>query len=58
MKSRALHRQIRMAGWRHIRTKGSHYIYEKGGRRYPLPYHGSKEVGKGLEKKIKKDMGL
>ena len=42
----------------HIRTTGSHYIYEKGGIRYPVPYHGSHEVGKELEKKIKKEMGL
>jgi predicted RNA binding protein YcfA (HicA-like mRNA interferase family) len=27
-------------------------------KRYPVPYHGSKEVGKGIEKKIRKEMKL
>jgi mRNA interferase HicA len=58
MKSSELHRRIRKNGWKHIRTDGSHYIYEKGGRTYPVPYHGSKEIGKGLEKKIIKEMQL
>ena len=58
MKSSELHRLVKKCGWAHIRTKGSHYIYEKDNRVYPIPYHGAKEVGKGLEKKIKKEMGL
>ncbi|HEY4108800.1 type II toxin-antitoxin system HicA family toxin [Puia sp.] len=58
MKSSELHRRIRNSGWIHIRTVGSHYIYEKDGRTYPVPYHGSKEIGKGLEKKIIKEMRL
>ncbi|MGN6439773.1 MAG: type II toxin-antitoxin system HicA family toxin [Agriterribacter sp.] len=58
MKSSELHRFIFKNGWKHVRTTGSHYIYQKGGRTYPVPFHGTKEVGKGLEKKIKKEMGL
>ena len=58
MKSSELHRLILKNGWQHIRTAGSHYIYEKDGIRYPVPYHGTKELGKGLEKKIKKEMKL
>ncbi|RLJ33865.1 putative RNA binding protein YcfA (HicA-like mRNA interferase family) [Chryseobacterium sp. 7] len=58
MKSRQLHRMVKKSGWLHIRTDGSHYIYEKNGKTYPVPFHGSKEVGKGLEKKIIKEMGL
>jgi mRNA interferase HicA len=57
-KSRELHRRIKQSGWKHIRTDGSHYIYEKDGRTYPVPFHGSKEIGKGLEKRIVKEMGL
>jgi mRNA interferase HicA len=49
---------VKKSGWLHIRTDGSHYIYEKNGKTYPVPFHGSKEVGKGLEKKIIKEMGL
>jgi len=58
MKSSELHRSIKKAGWIHIRTEGSHYIYEKDGKTYPVPFHGPKEVGTGLLSKIKKEMGL
>ncbi len=58
MKSSEFHRFLRNNGWIHIRTKGSHYIYEKDGRIYPVPYHGSKEMGEGLRQKIIKDLGL
>jgi len=58
MKSREFHRKIIKAGWQHIRTKGSHYIYEKEGLIYPVPYHGAKEVSEGLRKTITKQMGL
>ncbi|MBO9573975.1 MAG: type II toxin-antitoxin system HicA family toxin [Chitinophagaceae bacterium] len=66
MKSSELHRiirragweHIRRAGWEHIRTDGSHYIYEKDGQTYPVPFHGAKEIGKGLRRKIFKEMNL
>lgn len=58
MKSSELHRKIRKSGWRHIRTTGSHYIYEKDDVTYPVAYHGAKEVGKGMERKVKKMMGF
>lgn len=58
MKSSELHRRIRKNGWKHIRTEGSHYIYEKNGFAYPVPFHGSKEIGKGLANAIMKDMGI
>jgi predicted RNA binding protein YcfA (HicA-like mRNA interferase family) len=58
MKSKELHRLIVRNGWIHVRTKGSHFIYEKNGKRYPVPYHGSKEVGEGLRIKITKEMKL
>jgi len=58
MKSSELHKLVKKNGWRHIRTSGSHYIYEKDGATYPVPFHGSKEVKKGIEMAIKKDMDL
>lgn len=58
MKSSELHRLIRQREWELERVKGSHYIYKKGEVSYAVPYHGAKEVGKGLELKIKKEMGL
>jgi len=41
-----------------LRQSGSHIVYEKGDITYTATFHGSKEVGRGLEMKIKKDMGL
>ena len=58
MKSSEFHRKIKKAGWQHVRTKGSHYLYEKEGLTIPVPYHGSKEVSEGLRKTITKQMGL
>jgi mRNA interferase HicA len=58
MKSRELHKLIKKNGWVYVRATGSHIIYEKEGRRYPVPYYGSKEVGEGLRIKIIKQMKL
>lgn len=58
MKSRELHQLILKNDWTLLRSSGSHYIYQKEGRRYPVPYHGSKEVGRGIELKIKREMNL
>jgi len=58
MKYNELHRLILRNGWRILRQSGSHIIYERGGRTYPAPYHGSKEIARPLELKIKKEMRL
>ena len=59
MKSSELHRLIRKNGWIDIRQEGSHIIYEKKGyEATSVPFHGSKEAGKGIELKFKKAMGL
>lgn len=58
MKSAEFHRLVKKNDWRLLKIEGSHYIYEKNGKKYPVPFHGSKELGKGLEKKMKKEMGL
>lgn len=58
MKSSELQKLILSSGWRIVRQTGSHIIYEKNGVRYPVSFHGSKEVGKGIEKKIKREMEL
>lgn len=59
MKSTELHRKIKKNGWTFLRAEGtSHYIDEKDGKTYLVPFHGAKEVGKGLEKKIKKRDGV
>ncbi len=39
--------------------KGGHLIVRHDGKRTILPMHGGrKEIGKGLEAKVKKDLGL
>lgn len=58
MKSSEFHRMVKRNGWRHIRTEGSYYIYEKKGETYAVPFHGAKEIGIGLLKKIIKKMEL
>jgi predicted RNA binding protein YcfA (HicA-like mRNA interferase family) len=58
MKSSELNRLILKNGWKMLRQSGSHVIYEKNGATYPATFHGSKEVGKGLEMKIRKEMNL
>ena len=58
MKSSEFHRLVKKNGWIHMKTEGSHYIYGKNGQMYPVPFHGTKELGKGLEMKMKKEMGI
>ena len=60
MKSSELVRLLKKDGWFIVRQTGSHMIMEhpiKKGK-VVCPYHGSPEVGRGLEKKIKKDAGI
>ncbi|MDR1222305.1 MAG: type II toxin-antitoxin system HicA family toxin [Tannerella sp.] len=59
MKYTELHRKIVKNGWTYVYAEGSHYFYEKDGViSPPVPYHGAKEMGKGLEKSIIRDMRL
>jgi len=58
VKSSELHRKVKLNGWNYVKAEGSHYIYEKNGKNYPVPYHGAKEIGKGLLIKIVKEMEL
>ena len=58
MKTTEFHKLVRAHGWKVLRQSGSHIIYRKGSMTYPVPYHGAKELGKGLENKMIKDMGL
>ena len=60
MKSSELVRLLKKDGWYVIRQTGSHMIMEHRSKKGQIvcPYHGSQEVGKGLEKKIRKDAGI
>ena len=58
MKCSEFHKLILKNGWLVLRQTGSHIIYVKGNKTYPVPYHGTKELGKGIERKMRKDMNL
>lgn len=59
MKSTELHRRFIAAGWKFLYAEGYHYFYEKNGiKSEPIPYHGAKEMGKGLANKIIKKYGI
>lgn len=58
MKYNEFHRMVVRNGWIPIRQKGSHVIYEKDGKRYPVPNHGSKELPKPTELKMRKELGF
>lgn len=46
-------------GWKFQRQgKGSHEIWEKDGKTVSIPNHGAKEMPKGLERSLKKEMGI
>lgn len=59
MKCNELLRHLKKAGCYKVREgKGSHEIWSSPitGKEFSVPNHGSKEVGKGLEKKIRKEL--
>lgn len=59
MKYSEFHRKIVKNGWKFSHAEGSHYFYIKDEiLSEPVPYHGSKEIGESLRKKIAKSMGL
>jgi len=60
MKSSELIKLLKNDGWYIIRQKGSHIIMKHPVKKGQVvcPDHGSHEVGKGLENKIKKDAGI
>ena len=46
-------------GWKHVRTRGAHFTYEKPGRiSITVPVHGNKTLKTGLQRGIMKDAGL
>ncbi len=59
MKYSSFLRLIKKNGWRLLRQgKGSHEIWQKHDQKVSVPNHGSREMPKGLERKLRKDMGL
>ncbi len=58
MKYSEFRRWLKQQGVRFESAKGSHHKAFLNGRQTIFPDHGSKEIGKGLVEKIKKDLGL
>ncbi|WP_409013434.1 type II toxin-antitoxin system HicA family toxin [Dyadobacter sp. CY351] len=58
MKYSEFHRIIRRNGWLHIRTRGSHCIYQKNGQTYSVANHGAREMPEGTRLKAIKGMNL
>jgi mRNA interferase HicA len=60
MKCSELYRLLIKDGWYPISQSGSHVKmrHDKKSGTIIFPNHGSQEVGKGLEKKLRKDAGL
>ena len=60
MKCSELYRILLKDGWYPVKQSGSHIKlrHETKPGTIIFPNHGSQEMGKGLEKKIRKDAGL
>ena len=58
MKYDEFHKKVEDNGWTYLRKSGSHVLYRKDNWVYPVPYHRGKELGKGLQVKMTKEMGL
>ena len=54
MKSSEAFRMIKRAGWYVVSQRGSHIKLAHDNYNYTIvfPYHGSKEIAKGLQKKL------
>ncbi len=58
MKYKELHVRFVKAGWKYHYVVGNHYIYKKDGKfSEPIPYHGTKEIEKGVANKLIKKYG-
>jgi len=59
MKYNEFHKMIERNGWKYSHAVGSHYFYSKNGIfSPPVPFHGAKEMGEGLRRKLIKLMEL
>lgn len=59
MKYSEMHRRFVWAGWKFDHAEGSHYFYKMNGiLSEPIPYHGAKEMPKGLANKLIKRYGV
>ncbi|WP_417643443.1 type II toxin-antitoxin system HicA family toxin [Enterobacter kobei] len=58
MTSAEVMKKLKKAGWEHVRTKGSHHIFEKEGEPEPIVVpHPTKNMAAGTLHKILKQLG-
>lgn len=58
MKSEDLIRKMKTADWEHVRTRGSHHIFEKEGEPDPIVVpHPTKDLAVGTLHRILKQLG-
>ncbi|WP_336222925.1 type II toxin-antitoxin system HicA family toxin [Enterobacter kobei] len=58
MTSDAVWKLLKKAGWVHVRTRGSHHIFEKEGEPEPIVLpHPTKDLAVGTLHKILKQLG-
>jgi len=58
MKSEDVIKKLKRAGWEHVRTKGSHHIFEKEDEPEPIVVpHPTKDVATGTLLRILKQLG-
>jgi predicted RNA binding protein YcfA (HicA-like mRNA interferase family) len=58
MTSGDLIKKLKKAGWVHVRTRGSHHVFEKEGEPAPIVVpHPSKDLANGTLHKILKQLG-
>lgn len=58
MTSAEVMKKLKKAGWEHVRTKGSHHIFEKEGEPEPIVVpHPNKDLAAGTLHKIFKQLG-
>ncbi len=59
VKARDLIRVLESLGYRKVGQRGSHAYYAKpGGRKIAVPLHGQRDIGRGLLRKILRDLGI
>ncbi len=49
---------LKSNGWTVVRVKGSHHMVSRGSVSFPVPVHGTKDIGIGLLKKIENISGV
>ena len=58
MNARDVMERLKAGGWVLRRISGSHHIFEKDGRKVPVPVHGSRDLTPGTLAAIQRQTGV